>query len=153
MTRKYFYLLIISLLLVSNFVLLYFVLQKPNKGFNPDKPKNIIIEKLQFDKQQIVSYQKLIDQHRKDISENDFKILAVKNQLYSYLKTKESEIPMDSLTNEIGTIQKEIEEIHFKHFLAIKALCKPEQLSKFDILADNFSDIFNHKKHQKQHPK
>ena len=153
MNRKYFYIIIICLLLVSNFVLLYFVLQKPKDGFNPNGPKNIIIEKLQFDEEQVVLYQKLIDQHRKDIRENDAKILMLKNDLYSYLKIKGNATAIDSLTTEIGIIQKQIEEIHFNHFLDIKTLCKPEQLSKFNKLSEELAEIFNQKKHLKPQPK
>lgn len=153
MNRKYFYIIIICLLLVSNFVLLYFVLQKPKDGFNPNGPKNIIIEKLQFDEEQVVLYQKLIDQHRKDIRENDAKILMLKNDLYSYLKIKGNATAIDSLTTEIGIIQKQIEEIHFNHFLDIKTLCKPEQLSKFNKLSEELTEIFNQKKHLKPQPK
>ena len=153
MNRKNFYLLIICLLLISNFVIFFFVIKKPKEGFNPDGPKNIIIEKLQFDDKQIVLYQKLIDQHRKDIKENDAKILSLKKELYSYLNTKGNEIKIDSLTSNIGKIQKNIEDIHFKHFLNIKELCKPMQLAYFEELSENLTEVFNQKKHQKPQPK
>ena len=149
MNRKYFYILTICLLLISNFVLLYFVFQKTKGGFHPDRPKNIIIKKLQFDERQIASYQKLIDQHRKDIRENDHKILSLKNELYSCLSNKGSASTIDSLTSEIGKIQKQIETIHFNHFLDIKGLCTSEQLPKFEELSKELSEIFNHKNHLK----
>lgn len=153
MNKKYFHLLIISLLLVSNLALLYFLIQKPKNSFHQNRPKNIITEKLQFDDQQIVSYQKLIDQHRKDIRENDIKILTIKNELYSYLNNKGSASTIDSLISEIGLTQKQIEEIHFNHFLDIKALCKPEQLSNFYSLTEELTEIINQNRHLKHQPK
>jgi len=148
MNRTKFYNIIICLLLISNFVLLYFALQKSSRGFDPDGPKNIIIEKLHFDENQIKSYQKLIDKHRKDIRKNNDQILMLKKELYSNLKTNDSKKELDSIATQIGVIQKQIEEIHFNHFLDIKALCKPEQLSKFDSLSEELTEIFNHKKQQ-----
>lgn len=153
MNRKYFYLIIFCLLLFSNFILLYFVMQKPKGGFNPDEPKNIIIEKLNFDEQQVNSYQKLINQHRKDINENDAKILELKNELYSFLKDDVKDNEIDSLTTQIGKIQKQIELVHFNHFLDIKTLCKPQQLSNFNDLSNELTKIFNHKKQLKTQTK
>lgn len=153
MSKKYFFILVICLLLFSNFILLYFVLQKPNRGVDYDRPKNIIIEKLHFDENQINSYQNLIDKHRKDIRKNNDQILMLKKELYSYLKNDNSKKELDSITSQIGTIQKQIEEIHFNHFLDIKALCKPKQLSQFDELAEELTEIFNHKKQQKTQSK
>lgn len=128
-------------------------MQKPKGGFNPDRPKNIIIAKLKFNEQQVNSYQKLIDQHRKDIKENDAKILMLKNELYSLLNADNNNTKIDSLTTQIGNIQKQIEVVHFNHFLDIKALCKPEQLPNFNKLSKELTEIFNHKKHLKPQPK
>lgn len=149
MSRKNFFILIICLLLVSNFVLLYFVLQKPSRGFHPDRPKNIIIEKFHFDENQTNAYQKLIEKHRKDIKENNDKILMLKKELYSNLKLNNSTEEMDSITTQIGIIQKQIEEIHYNHFLEIKALCKPEQLTYFDDLSEELIEVFNFRKDAK----
>lgn len=153
MNKTKFYILVICLLLISNFVLLYFALQKPSRGFDPDGPKNIIIEKLHFDENQIEAYQKLIDKHRQDIRKNNDHILMLKKELYSNLKNDNSKRELDSITTQIGTIQKQIEEIHFNHFIDIKALCKPNQFSKFDSLNEELTEIFNHKKQQKPTPK
>jgi periplasmic protein CpxP/Spy len=153
MNRKYFYLIIFCLLLFSNFILLYFVIQKPKGGFNPDGPKNIIIEKLKFNEQQVSEYQKLIDQHRKDIRDNDLKILELKNELYTFLNNESNVDEIDSLTTQIGNIQKQIELIHFYHFQDIKALCKPEQLSNFKDLSNELTKIFKQKKQLKPQTK
>jgi periplasmic protein CpxP/Spy len=131
MNRKYYYLIIICLLLISNFVLLYFFIQKPKLPLNPEGPRRMIIEKLQFDDQQILSYQILIDQHRKEIKENDIQILNLKKELYSYLKSKNNDQKIDFLTTEIGKVQSRIEATHFRHFQQIKALCKPGSAFQF----------------------
>lgn len=153
MNRKYFYLLIIGLLLISNLVLLYFALNKPIGGFNPDSPKKIVIEKLHFDDQQIRAYQGLIDTHRKEIKDKNDKLLSIKKELYTLLNTQTNDKKVDSLTTEMGLIQKQIEIIHYKHFLDIKTLCKPEQFTFFDELSDELIEVFNFRKKMKPNAK
>lgn len=130
-------------------VLVFLFINQGKKGFNPEGPKKIIIEKLQLDDQQVISYQKLIDQHRIDIKAKDEKILFLKNELYSTLNSNQPTSVIDSLTSEIGIIQKQIEMTHYNHFLDIKSLCNSEQLPLFNDLSNELSEIFNHKKKPK----
>ena len=104
---------------------------------------------MQFDEDQIASYQKLIDQHRNDIKANDAKIITHKKELYLLLNEDKSDYKIDSLTTEIAAIQKQIELIHFNHFIDIKALCKPEQLASYEELSEELTEVFNQKKHTK----
>ena len=143
MNRNLFYLLFIGLLIISNLATLFFVMQKGiHKPFD-DGPKKVIIEKLAFDEEQIVAYEKLVDQHRIDISTNDQKIIRLKKELYSLLHKRYREQEIDSLTNEIGRTQQEIERIHFNHFKGIKAICTPEQMPNFDLLVGELDILFN----------
>ena len=130
-------------------ILIYLIAQKPNVGFDPDGPKNFIIKQLDFDVNQIKTYEELIDQHRKDIRENDRKIQNLKKNLYSLL-LNENKQKADSLALEIGKIQTKIETIHFNHFLDIKALCKPNQINNFNMLSYELLEVFNHNKQPKK---
>jgi hypothetical protein len=115
---------------------------------NPDAPKKMIIERLKFDDNQINTYQKLIDTHRKDIKARDMQILAIKNELYLLLLHNDIDnTAVDSLSIKIAETQKEIELIHFNHFRAIKAICAGTQIENFNDLANDLVNIFNHKKH------
>ncbi|MAZ36593.1 MAG: hypothetical protein CL842_03990 [Crocinitomicaceae bacterium] len=145
MNNNIFYLLLIGLLLISNLATLFFVMQKgKHKPFH-DGPKSIIIEKLAFDEDQTLAYEKLIDQHRTNIKTCDKKIIQLKKELYSLLQTQSNEQYVDSLTSEISFIQKQIETIHFHHFNDIKSLCKPEQISNFNVLVGELEILFNKK--------
>ncbi len=146
MNKNNFLLSIILLLAICNVALLFFLLKKPKERLDHDRPKNIIIEKLHFDQNQIVDYQKMIDQHRIDVKKNDSKILELKNELYQLLLEDKPSAKSDSIALEIGKIQQEIETIHFRHFQDIKKLCKPEQVGDFQALAKDLTKIFNHKK-------
>ena len=143
MNRRKFYLLLIGLLIISNLATLFFMMQKRiHKPFD-DGPKKVIIEKLAFDEEQIVAYEKLIDQHIMDIRANDQKIIQLKKELYHLLLKRYSNQEIDSLTNEIGCTQQEIERIHFNHFKGIKAICTPEQMPNFDLLVGELDILFN----------
>ena len=150
MNRRKFYLLLIGLLIISNLATMFFVMQKgKHKSFRND-PKKVIIEKLAFDKKQIVAYEKLIDQHRIDIRANDQKIIQLKKELYGLLLKRYSNQETDSLTNEIGRTQQEIERIHFDHFKDIKTICTPEQMPNFDLLVGELDILFNKNIHPRK---
>jgi protein CpxP len=149
MNKNNFYKLIIALLLITNIFLLFLFIKRPKNSFNPDTPKKIIIERLHFDEKQIIKYQELINEHRKNIRNNDQKIIELKKQLYLLLLSNTDSLQYTKISKEIGNIQQEIEITHFKHFNDIKALCKPNQINDFNKLCYDFVEIFNHKKHNK----
>ena len=151
MNRIRFYLLLIGLLLLSNLATVFFVIEKGKHKDVEQGPKNIIIEKLAFDKQQSAAYQKLIDQHRKDIGARDQEIILLKKELYSLLRSEGNELMSDSLTTEIGRIQKEIESTHLEHFKDIRAICKPEQRERFNGLLDELEILFRKNIHSSEH--
>lgn len=134
-------------LLVLNFGILGFLFL--SKGHEPNgrkMPREIIIERLHFDKNQIVEYEKIIKEHRKAIRNLDDSIRNTKNELYQLLnEEKINSVEKDSLYLKLANYQKQIEITHFNHFLEIKSLCKKEQLDDFKNLTEKLSKIFSHK--------
>jgi hypothetical protein len=116
-------------------------------------PREIVIEKLSFNQEQIAAYDVTIKRHQNAIRTLDDSIRNKKNQLYSRLKNNASEIDKnDSLVIELGNYQKQIETTHFNHFIEIKNICKPEQIDDFNSLTSELSKIFSGKrkpKHEK----
>lgn len=114
-----------------------------NNERNQPKPKEIVIEKLHFDKQQQEKYQEIIDENKFKINALDDGIRNLKNQLFLELKQEKiNTSKSDSLINQIANIQKEIEKLHFKHFQDIKSICNKEQLPSFNDLAEDLGKIF-----------
>mgnify|MGYP001591902450 FL=1 len=150
MNKRKFYPLLIGLLVISNLATLFFVMQKGKHKSFREGPKKEIIEKLAFDEVQIVAYEKLIDQHKIDIRANDQKIIQLKKKLYRLLLKRYSEQETDSLTNEIGHAQQEIERTHFNHFKDIKTICTPEQMPNFDLLVGELDILFNKNIHPRK---
>lgn len=138
---KFLQVLVIALFL-SNLLILYFTFQLPkNKGFNPDGPKKLVIEKLHFDEKQISDYEVLIEGHRKQIRDKNEAIRYHKQALYQQLNAENDSLKVVCLL-EIAKLQAQVEEIHYKHFIDIKKLCKPEQLENYEAFSKEILKIF-----------
>lgn len=143
MNKERFYQFIILGLIVGNIILasvLFFGGKK--KGHHPHGPKHLIIQKLQFDEAQQVAYEGLIKSHRSLIGEKDGEIRSLKKALLSTLNRPQNNAFIDSISSEIGNIQKEIEIIHYNHFVSIKELCREDQLQNFESLSKELQQLF-----------
>ncbi|UPT70504.1 MAG: hypothetical protein M0D53_15715 [Flavobacterium sp. JAD_PAG50586_2] len=146
---------VIGLLLINlgtlGFLLLNGKEHRPPNGGRPE-PKEIIIEKLNFDKKQQDDYAKLIQWHRGEITRLDDNIRQAKNELYSQLSQTETNAKTkDSLISVINFNQKQIEHTHFKHFEDIKKLCRKDQMENFNALTEELSRIFAPKPRRPRH--
>ncbi|MFY7847089.1 Spy/CpxP family protein refolding chaperone [Chryseobacterium gambrini] len=139
MTKNRFYIFIIVGLLISNLLLVIFMLTR--KPPHHSGPRNLIIERLHLDEKQIQQYDVLIRQHRMQIREKEHEMMDAKTQYYSLLKNKDQKNG-DSLVQQIGKISMETEKINFKHFQDIRKICRPDQLQDFDHLIDEFESLF-----------
>jgi protein CpxP len=115
--------------------------ERPGMGMHPDGPKKIIIERLHFDPQQVAQYEQLIEQHRSAIRKLDQDIRDTKNNLYATLPDS-LHAGRDSLQNRLGSLQREIETVHYQHFEAIRQLCHPDQLAYFTDLTHDLARYF-----------
>lgn len=115
-------------------------------------PKIIIIERLQFDKEQIQAYEKLIQVHQVAIELYGDSIKVAKNNLYQSLQTKNL-LSNDSLINKLSRLQKQIELVHYNHFVELKKICKPEQLVAFNALTEELAGFFAPNKKNRKPPK
>jgi hypothetical protein len=109
------------------------------------EPKSIIIDKLNFDKEQIKQYEIYIQKHRKAINENETAIKILRSNLYTQLKYKLDTTKIDSLTGFIARQQGAVEHINYKHFIEIKNLCKPSQEKDFNELTNEIVSLFSSK--------
>lgn len=140
MTKNRFYIFIIIGLLISNLLLVAFVLMR--KPPQHSGPRNMIIERLHFDEKQIKQYDELIRQHRMQIGEKEHEIMDLKTQYYSLLKNNDQK-KEDSLIREIGNASMETEKINFKHFQDVKRICHPDQIKNFNDLINDLERLFN----------
>lgn len=146
-------------LILVNLGLMAFLLREPVRQHAPDPerhhhegPKQIIIERLHFDDQQVASYEQLITAHRTAIYRLDGAIRQAKNDLYSTL-TDTVRSGKDSLLQQLNSLQHEVEVVHYKHFEAIRQLCRPGQLAFFAALTHDLAAYFSPEKNNLPPPK
>ena len=135
-------------LLVINLGILAFLLlgragtpRHPSQMNERDEPKRIIIHKLQLDDAQVTEYEKMIAQHRASIRGIEGEIRDTKNEFYLTLAGKPG-ADKDSLQSRLGMLQQQIEATHYDHFVAIRTLCKPQQLPQFNELTSELAALF-----------
>jgi hypothetical protein len=110
-------------------------------------PKNIVIEKLKLDDEQVVKYEELIAEHLAAINKNDSLMFEARHALFVQL-SEQDQTEIEVQLNTIGRLQKEVENVHFQHFTDLKALCTEEQLPAFEKLIDELAAFFNGSKPQ-----
>jgi periplasmic protein CpxP/Spy len=143
---------VVGLLLINLGTVGFLLLRKPPMPPNrmpqaeqKGGPKEIIIEKLHFDKEQVIAYEALIVEHRELVKGLKDSISNTKNNLYQSLKT-ETFVGKDSLINILSVLQKRIELVHYEHFAQVKKLCKPEQMGNFNNLTNELAVYFTTEK-------
>lgn len=108
------------------------------------RPKDKVIHQLNFDNEQIVAYELLIKEHTDAIRRKEQTISNSKEALYRLLVSDQRDTTQkEQLLNAIANNKKDIEKIHFNHFLDIKSLCKNDQLPKYENLVFQLGRIFN----------
>ena len=139
---------VIGLFLLNAGIITFMFLRnppRPGAGRAPmhkEAPREVIIQMLHFDKEQADQYKQLIDQHQSSIRDLDDKIAETKNALYQTLSTENS-IAKDSLLLTLADLQKQVESVHYAHFMDIKKICRPDQLRDFDKLTKDLSRLFS----------
>jgi protein CpxP len=142
---------VITLIIINIITLSFFIFKGPKdkgerNGRDPNRsPREIIVKKLHFDKDQITKYDELIKQHSESISKIDNEIILIKNNLYRELSNPENKTVTDSLFLQIASNQTGIERLHYNHFIDIKKLCIPEQLEDYNALTIELAQIFGPK--------
>lgn len=146
MSKNKFYLIVIVALLISNGVALFFLTQKDSRRGAHKSPKEIIVERLNFDEEQETQYVRLILEHREATKDLMDTILANRNTLYSTLSAKTFTEDRNSIISEIVTLQAELEQLNVSHFEDIRALCHDNQLDRFDKLTQDLAKLFGKRK-------
>ncbi len=143
MNKYKFLILVIIGLLLSNGVLFFMLIKSHQRKGGP---KNIIIDKLHFDKEQIKDYEVYIQQHRKATNDNEETMNKLRSNLFKQLKYEQDTAKVDSLILIIAKQQYIAEKINYNHFLEIKRLCKPSQQKDFDELTNEIANLFSPKR-------
>lgn len=101
------------------------VLGNGNRDGRGAGPRNEIIDRLHFDATQVTQYDSLIVIHRKMVGEKESEIQELRTALFVGVADGISEGRKDSLVNQIGVLQADIQRIHFAHFLIFSGFANP----------------------------
>ncbi len=132
----------IIFLLVLNLALMVMMFMRNSHDKPLSRPKEKVIQILEFNDDQIASYNTLITSHQESIREIEKQIFEKKSELYALLKTDGRPSIQDSLFRDISLLQLEIERTHLDHFRDIKSICNADQKENFNNLADEIQKIF-----------
>lgn len=106
-----------------------------------DRPRHLIIKRLDFDEAQVRQYDTLIEAHRAAVRNLEDSIRTAKNQLYATLN-ENGAIAKNSLVAKLASLQQQMELVHYSHFEDIKKLCRPDQVQRFKELTADLSAYF-----------
>ena len=135
-------------LLLLNIAIISVVMFRHDDGRANDQrePKWIVIERLHFDAKQQEAYQVLIDVHKVKHHQLNDECRALKQNLYALLRKQPVDsVLADSLIAQVALKQKALEQLNFRHFQDVRAICRPEQMADFDLLVTDLVDIFAHR--------
>lgn len=140
MNKNRLYLFVIVGLLLSNILMAYYLFM--GDGNHRPKPREVVIERLKFDEDQIHQFDEIIQQHQEQMAVKEEGMKILKYELYLCLNDTQNQATSDSLIMEIGIIQRDIENIIYSHFENIKKLCHNNQLNDFNKLANELAHLF-----------
>lgn len=141
MNKNKVYIILILGLLLSNLIMAFYVIRVNNKQL-PD-PKEIIVERLTFDQNQIAEFDKIIHHHEQEMMKEKDRMKQLKYELYLCLKDEDGQKEADAIIKEIGAVQIAIEHLLYLHFEDIKNLCDTSQLDDFNALVNELAKIFS----------
>jgi periplasmic protein CpxP/Spy len=148
-------------LLASNLLLAGYIIMGRNRQEQHERPdgppphrgpRDLIIRRLGFTGGQVEAYDKLIQWHRSEIDRSDEQMMHLKNDLYATLNEQPNTNRRDSLINEIVGVQRNIEQIHYKHFEDLRALCTAAQMPAFNELTNEIAALFGRPPHKPGRP-
>lgn len=143
MNKMKFYIVLVIVLLLINMALVVFYIGSRSEGKRPPKPREVIIDRLKLDDDQVARYDELIHWHR---SNADAKLRAIqqyKSRLYASLNKSPDSTGINALTDSIALAHKQLEYIHYKHFTDIRQLCRPDQQEAFRKLSRDLAKLFH----------
>ena len=144
MTKQTLLTIAVVLLLAMNGVTVWSLLRHPHRPPGPppeERPKMLVIDRLGFSADQVAKYEQLISAHRQAIETNDMRLREAREALFNDLRHPDDAV-RDSLANVIGGLQAAVERVNHDHFAQVRALCRPDQLPKFDALIGELSGFF-----------
>ncbi len=106
-----------------------------NGGHREKRMGQFLVDQMQFDAGQEAAYWKLRDSMiaiQKPVMDS---IRSTKKRFFDLLNHAETtDSTLIAHSNEIAEMQKKLDLVTFRHFQKVRAICRPDQLQKFDTV-------------------
>lgn len=141
--RQKWLLLLVGILLVTNIITLSFYwsmkpAERPRNEQGGDRQKRMgqfMVNELKLDKEQEAVYWQLRDtmlSRQKPLMDS---IRNTKRRFFDLLKEPATpDSLLQTKADQIAVLQRQLDLVTFQHFSQVRALCKPEQVQKFDTV-------------------
>jgi hypothetical protein len=140
---KLFGVLAIAFFLLNLVLVAFIVFKKPHHPPLPRTgPKDLIIEKLDLDADQVKSYEALIPIHQMSMMEQRTKMGQIKKELYESLKNDAPHMD-EKLKSELIVTETKLQQLQYNHFKDIKEICREDQLENFNALTEEIARLFS----------
>ncbi len=129
MKKSVLLIVLLFFLMVMNGVLLYLIVQKPDRKQRP--PIEFIAEQLEFNSEQREIFSGFLEEHRHKMRRMDGELRNLKQQLFSGLgEEDQTKRTLDSIADRISRLSKARELEVYDHFNRIHEICNEEQKQK-----------------------
>ena len=140
--RQRWLLVLVAILFITNIATLsiYWFRKPPHDGGGPPrdpgkKMGQFMVDQMKFDKEQEAAYWTLRDSM---ISTQRPVMDSIRNAKKNFFDLLNQSGANDSMlharSNEIADLQKRLDLATYRHFQKVRALCRPDQLQKFDTV-------------------
>ena len=118
--------ILLLFLMVMNGILLYLVLNKPERRERP--PRNFIAQQLDLDENQLEEFNRIERTHHREMRRIDGRFRDLKEMLFMNLNNRQfTEKELDSVTQLIGKLSIDREKEVFLYFKALEGICTEKQ--------------------------
>jgi hypothetical protein len=134
---KLFSIIIIALLIINTIAVSFLLLNKDKHHLPPPQQQggafHFLVTELKLDSSQIKQYQLLRDKHKNCTDSIRKETRDLKDSLFHLLKQHHSsDIVVQQQLDAIAQNERNLDEITFKHFKQLRAMCNAQQQEKFD---------------------
>lgn len=114
----------------------------PNRK-NPGRPDEVIINRLKLNKDQVLQFENLKDEHRKQTEDLQFASKKLHDEYFGLLKSDTPDtVKASQLLVELGKNQQQLDKVTFEHFRKIKDICDKDQKQLFNTFIDEIAASF-----------
>lgn len=137
--------IVIAILLIINVATLSFMISRDREGRPPfphgpggpdhGGPFEFIVHELNMDETQRSKFAELRDEHHQAVEELQEASHELHDKYFEELANPAADsVQINAMADSMAGIQKQIDLVTWKHFSQVRAICKPEQQKKFDVI-------------------